>query len=647
MARHNLFMTIIFIACWISLLDFPAPMFVDVDTSWQQFFGYAFKQKLQAGVDYLFTYGPLSYFFLKNPPYDSELFWITVGGKILIYAWLSLIFLMSMIQNTSQKKRWFYMLVIVILLPLFADVSDSLYFFAIVGTTFLMMNRSSSSKGYPLFIFFGLLSLVLISLTKFTFFILVVLCIVGLLIRMWLDEAFKQAFFLGSGFIALFLGIWSLCQPSVWNVLSYLSTAWKISRDYSETMSLPVEPALLWLVLSIMVVSVLMIGLNYFRRPWTLTSWINGGILLCTLFLTWKAGFVRYAPYAHASIFFVFVLLLPLLLQASFKSKTNNFLEGFNFLLILGGLSWTVGSYYNYTLSALPEVWYTKIAYNLSVLYSLEETQAHYDQNLFSLHSDYALPKVQKQVGQASVDIFSKDVGIMFFNRLNYHPRPFFQGYAAYNKDFLQMNGHFYANPHTAPSFILFKHTPLDIRFPTMEDSQALRIILRDYQPIDYENDLWLLARRPRSSSRRILLTQAVPLEENINLRNFSHQVLSVSLEFKKSFWGKLMTFFFQLPPLYLEIETTEGVSFACRLIPSLSQSEFVINPLLVEPLDWFKWYLGLPLRKVSKIKVRTLSRQYLFQPLIKVTLSEEEGLTPYLVEGELKHILLKNIQKK
>lgn len=84
---------------------------------------------------------------------------------------------------------------------------------------------------------------------------------------------------------------------------------------------------------------------------------------------------------------------------------------------------------------------------------------------------------------------------------MNYHPRPFSQGYVAYTKDFLHRNGNFYAHPQSAPSFVIFGTTPTDIRFPTMEDSQALQVILRDYQPIDYEKDLWLLKRRPRSPS--------------------------------------------------------------------------------------------------------------------------------------------------
>lgn len=106
------------------------------------------------------------------------------------------------------------------------------------------------------------------------------------------------------------------------------------------------------------------------------------------------------------------------------------------------------------------------------------------------------------------------------------------------------------------------------------------------------------------------------------------------------------MTFFFQLPPIFIEIETTEGIQFACRLIPSLSQADFIINPLLIEPRDWLNWYLGLPLKKLATVKIRTLSRQSLFQPMMNIKVSEEEGLVPYPIEDELRQTLLKKLGK-
>ncbi|MDM8563304.1 hypothetical protein QUF54_08120 [Candidatus Marithioploca araucensis] len=70
---------LLFVLLCLSFFTFPLPKMINLDTSWQMILGHAFKQNWQMGVDYIFTFGFLGYFFVKNPIYDADLFYQTVA----------------------------------------------------------------------------------------------------------------------------------------------------------------------------------------------------------------------------------------------------------------------------------------------------------------------------------------------------------------------------------------------------------------------------------------------------------------------------------------------------------------------------------------------------------------------------------------
>ena len=93
-----IFNSLIILLLWVSFIRFSTPIEAGLDPSWTQTLGYAFKHKLLAGIDYIFTYGPLGYFSVLNSSYDAELF----SGKIVWWAVFSLLF--AVIFSISKKK---------------------------------------------------------------------------------------------------------------------------------------------------------------------------------------------------------------------------------------------------------------------------------------------------------------------------------------------------------------------------------------------------------------------------------------------------------------------------------------------------------------------------------------------------------------
>jgi hypothetical protein len=97
-----------------------------------------------------------------------------------------------------------------------------------------------------------------------------------------------------------------------------------------------------------------------------------------------------------------------------------------------------------------------------------------------------------------------------------------------------------------------------------------------------------------------------------------------LKLEIEKSWLGKLISLFYKLPMIYLEIETTEGARLNYKLIPGMAQSGFLINPLILNQSELMKWYAGESLPQVTTIRIVTSENGviYCFKPTISVEIS-------------------------
>ncbi len=76
----------------LSLLSFGGPPAnISLDGSWTQALSYAINHGFQAGVDYIFTYGPLGYF-SANSAYDADLFYVFITWNIIVSLLLATLF---------------------------------------------------------------------------------------------------------------------------------------------------------------------------------------------------------------------------------------------------------------------------------------------------------------------------------------------------------------------------------------------------------------------------------------------------------------------------------------------------------------------------------------------------------------------------
>ncbi|OUD14039.1 hypothetical protein [Thioflexithrix psekupsensis] len=647
---------LLFILLWLSLIKLGGNPSIDLDPSWMLVLAHAFQHHWQAGVDYIFTYGPLGYF--ANPYaayYDKVSFNYFIIWSVASSFVLAGLFLIRFSQLPYFIEKVIYLFLLIFILGTWTG--DALYFLTTVAITVLLLEPPhffNQKINYIILLAFSLLILAILPLLKFSFFLLSGMAVIGILIHVWHKYHYQWAIFGLLFFVASFLTLWLISGQSIFNIADFLLNSWQIASYYDQAMSKESSEVRLntfdateyYFAVAGIVTLTILIALTCCVAPKTLKKGIAAAIILCGLFLTWKAGFIRHD--SHSIIFFCSLMLLPFFVNypAPISPSLLILMRGLLFATALMGL---LGLFYaghlnhGYHFKHFMVHWHIGVIDNLKTLSSLNSAAMKRDIEKARLQRHYDFPQVRAAVGQARVDIFSPHQGILLLHSFHYQARPIFQGYSAYNKSLLSLNALSYVGDK-APEFVLFKITPIDGRFPLIEDSQVLRILLRDYRPILLEKGFLLLKRDVRGTGLAEtapvpLMQKTVSFNEPIDITHLKDKALLLRLDIELSFWGQWVKLLFKLPEVSLVVQTDSGNEFTYRVVPSMAKMDFMFNPLVKNEEDWLLWHLQQPLEKINSFHL-TLRPQWsfdstqlmrLFYPEIKVYLSENET-TPHSI---------------
>jgi hypothetical protein len=202
------------------------------------------------------------------------------------------------------------------------------------------------------------------------------------------------------------------------------------------------------------------------------------------------------------------------------------------------------------------------------------------------------LPKVRQIVGNSSVDVFGQDQLYALYNHLNYRPRPVFQSYLAYNAYLNQLNEQFYLST-AAPEYVLFRLTPIDYKFPPLEDSFVLRDLLMNYEKAAVEEPYLLLRLRTNAAPRLALLfDQTVRVGERVDLSTFAGENLWLEFKLQPTFLGKIREFVYK--PTMTRLVVWRGGKRARYKAPApMLAAGFLASPLLLNTEDVQNLYSG------------------------------------------------------
>lgn len=250
-----------------------------------------------------------------------------------------------------------------------------------------------------------------------------------------------------------------------------------------------------------------------------------------------------------------------------------------------------------------------------------------------SFTRDYPAPKptipaaLRRKIGRRTVDAVPHELSDIYFNQLNYNPRPVIQSYQAYNGYLDSINRAKYLSP-TAPDWIIYQYESMDGKYPLADETQTLLAILQRYSVVDRTSNRLFLRRNRRARPLRLISESTSVLQMGQKLpvpRSGGSSVLHVLYaRTHYNLYGQALKIFFQPPQLTMTIRAEDGSAKPYRTVPTLLEKGVILNAR-VDDLDEAQKFLNtqrVSHKRVTDVVLDQVVRgQPGFSPLIDVTI--------------------------
>jgi hypothetical protein len=440
----------------------------------------------------------------------------------------------------------------------------------------------------------------ILSAAKFTLFLLGAFCIAAIAASLVARRAAKPAAALLIGYACALAVAWTAAGQQIVNLPAYVTASLEITSGYTQAMAIygPVLP------MAIAAAAVLTLAIScgavLCTRGISAPAACATVIVVATVFLSWKSGFVRQDE-GHMLILFPATAIAPFLLPRAATSGRAR-------LQVAATITAVCLSFLGFAIvtpagaSSLVAHWQNMAAENLQWLFGPTEKRRTLEAETREMRVSEALPAVRARVGGGTVDVVSFEQGVVFLNDLQVRHRPVIQSYSAYTPFLQRMNGDFYAGA-SAPDFVLVKVQPIDDHFPTAEDSGAWRALLHHYVPVLQERDYLLVQRRAA-----VVPGLPAPTEVSEGRGRFGDwidlpangRLHELELDIGLSFAGRLRTFLLRPPAIWLDVRTRSGDERKFAIAPCMVQAPFVVDPLLSSGSELVAACLGIGERVVA-----------------------------------------------
>src|SRR5262249_6118832 len=229
------------------------------------------------------------------------------------------------------------------------------------------------------------------------------------------------------------LSWWLVLGQSVTNLPRYLYRSFEIATGYNDAMGVTGERGMTFLALAILaLLGAALFSRSFFKREGVGNALAAGGVGLY-FFVQWKHGFVRQD--LHQIIFFSMTLLCPFLFPALFPPYRWG--RGPRPVLVACAVLLSAAGFICVYVAVLAQGRKAYLAWRAAscldgarMALRAGILRDRMEQLREELARRYALPRIAARVGDAPVDAFSYEQGVVLLNRLNWTPRPIFQAYS-------------------------------------------------------------------------------------------------------------------------------------------------------------------------------------------------------------------------
>jgi hypothetical protein len=605
--HHRLFL--IFLAFLsISILAPISYTTVGLDASWTQAILMITEQSKIFGRDFVFTYGPLGYLNFRILPNGASIFPILLIDLITIGHFL---FLVRLSFEKFDRKFWLIpaLVSLVILLPwgFFADFSFTFFYYFIFWILYSYywndMRATWAALAIAILLFF-----VKVNISLIVCFLFVLNSIILVLNQ---KSSLKLVLFQN---ILLLIGIYVGSIFLRVDLVNYIRYTIPMIDGYQDSMSTIIISNNDFRVFFLAEVAVLLVFVwQVFIMRKSAKSLIYVYFLLAILlFLSFKQ--------AHTAIskpnLFGFFLLLPMINGLLFlfipKQYIGKFGIGFLSVLLLHLASI---QYIRFSDGGYSAAGYLANFRPIQLNpFDFAKKFADYDYANNFKNAPLQLPKhIKDKIGAKSVDILQSDIAYVFFNQLNYNPRPIIQSYSAYSKDLMRLNGSKYASA-SAPDFVFFKLESFREQHPMWIDTDVNFALLANYvleEQITVGTDTLLLLKKNGSAKpveKFTLQIDKIALDRFIRIpeKSFPYRMTA---DLPYSFLGKVSRFLFQPPFLYCTLFYADGTQKEVRVVNNILAGGVMVNKSVFTQKDLYDFFKYKGERNVSLIGLKFHTR--------------------------------------
>lgn len=618
--KQNLFL-VLFSLIYFSLSIPVGYAGFDIDASWHEALVMAIEKNFVFGKDFIFNYGPLGYL-------NTGLLPKTVSHLLLVAVELFTLFNYLIIIRLCFAKagiKWWVVAIsaLLIFMPwgFIADTSFTLFYFFLFWLLHAQQTRNSVG------LLLALILSVLIFYIKVNLSIIVYALLYASLIYFYIARYFTLRSVI---IIAIFQILLTYSLSFVLNVdiPAYLRASMKIIDSYQDAMAVMLLSREEFLALLMFEGLILLVAGLFILRTFQWKSLYLYILVALTWFLNFKQA---HTAVGHYNVFGFFLFMSPLaVLLYLFTAEKYKIWAGRSFVLILV-LQLTATQVIRYYMGEHTLKGYAltyppgsvaqamkegfKPAHVLDIV--VQKNPVNYLKRLFTY--DYEdnfrnipvkLPKaLTDKIGNATVDIVPHQITYLFFNRLNYKPRPVIQSYQANSDWLMRENGEKYLSKK-APEFVIYHVESFREQNPFWVETDLTKALLKKYQLTDttfIEKDtFFVFQHQPVSKTLKTNTTKEITfkLDEDIILPVSENPVVfTANIEY--SLKGKLARLFFQPPYLHCQITYENGRQENFRVIDKILKGGIFISPKVTTQTEAASFFLngGKSNLKVRKIR--------------------------------------------
>ncbi|HET7536838.1 MAG TPA: hypothetical protein VFJ90_10310, partial [Candidatus Didemnitutus sp.] len=586
---------------WLSLIKLPGIPTVSLDASWQMVMGYGAQHDLQHGRDIVFTYGPLGYLLASTymgAHFALCLAWQLVGNLLIAFA------LYRFGRELGGWRQALYYGYVWLFGSIYPDAMQ-MNFIAIFA---LLLMRPAYRK--PAWLAAVGAAFAIFSLMKFTNLLLCGFSSAVLLVYYFLIRARRDAAWLTGSFVVVFFVAWFAHGQSLAALPDFFRYGLQVSTGYVEAMAVYETPLMFGIGLGALLAVAAYALLYVAGQPDRRTAWGTALILGAVIFINWKHGFVR--ADGHVIAHFVMCLLAVSAYPALTGDNGRWGAAKGALLTCCGLLSLTgIGLISLQAVTQAPAGWNRRLHATVSALLDPAGYKRSLDAGLKQLAQRLDQPNLRNIVEHSTVDHLGEDQIYTLLNHFNYTPRPAVQGYTTYTEGLNRLDEQFYLSPR-APQFVIQRFRTIDGRFPTLDDSLALRRLLETYDYTMEEGGLllWEHAENPvvpGPETEKILLTKTIRFGEKIAVPDTGDRPVWARIVVKPTLLGALRKFFYKAPLLYLHTADTDNAAQQFQLIRAMAATGFLLNPFFIRGEDLSAFEMGRFNRRVTEFSVEAM----------------------------------------